>query len=133
MPFYQLYYHLTWSTTQRRPLITSQIEASVHGFLRARGSQLRGTVFAVNGTEDHVHMVTTIPPNLPVSRFVGEIKGLSSALANRKFELPAKFQWQAEYGAFSVSLSKLPLVIQYVERQKEHHLYGSAIPEMELA
>ena len=32
-----------------------------------------------------------------------------------------KFSWQIGYGAFSVSSSKLKVVIKYIERQKEHH------------
>jgi hypothetical protein len=33
----------------------------------------------------------------------------------------ADFEWQDGYGAFSVSKSQLPELIQYVANQREHH------------
>ena len=32
-----------------------------------------------------------------------------------------EFAWQDGYGAFTVSKSNLPDVIQYIENQREHH------------
>jgi len=34
-------------------------------------------------------------------------------------ELP--FAWQRGYGAFSVSLSQMPVVVRYIQQQKSHH------------
>jgi len=31
------------------------------------------------------------------------------------------FGWQVKYGAFSVSVSQLDTIIQYIKDQKEHH------------
>ena len=31
------------------------------------------------------------------------------------------FEWQAKYGAFSVSVSQLDKIINYIENQEEHH------------
>ena len=31
------------------------------------------------------------------------------------------FGWQVKYGAFSVSVSQLDKIIQYIKNQKEHH------------
>ena len=31
------------------------------------------------------------------------------------------FEWQAGYGAFGVSQSQVPAVIDYIDRQVEHH------------
>lgn len=42
-----------------------------------------------------------------------------------------KFSWQAGYGAFSVSSSKLDVVIKYIQNQKEHHRVKSFEEEIE--
>jgi putative transposase len=79
-------------------------------------------VHAINGTEDHVHLVTSIPPTLSISEFVKKIKGSSSHYRN-KVMLPEteRFRWQAGYGAFSLSKRQLDIAIAYVENQKQRH------------
>ena len=44
--------------------------------------EFKGTVRAINGMADHVHLVVTVPPTLPLSMFIGQIKGSSSHLAS---------------------------------------------------
>jgi hypothetical protein len=34
---------------------------------------------------------------------------------------PGCFEWQDGYGAFSVSRSQLPELIEYVDQQRKHH------------
>jgi REP element-mobilizing transposase RayT len=132
MSYWQLFYHIVWSTKQRQPLITPQIEPLIYDFLRAKAISLGGVVFAINGMEEHVHVVASIPPRIAVAKFVGQLKGVSSAKINkmRGIEEP-RFAWQAEYGVFSFDHKRLPNVVAYVNRQKEHHAAGNLIPVLE--
>ena len=36
-------------------------------------------------------------------------------------ESGGRFAWQSGYGAFTVSQSQLPTLVEYVEHQEEHH------------
>lgn len=49
------------------------------------------------------------------------IKGGSSKWIHDTFGNQNKFAWQEGYGAFSVSVSKAPKTIAYINNQKEHH------------
>lgn len=122
MALWQLYYHLVWATKYRAPLIQLSWEAEFHGYMIGKADSLGCIVHAINGTEDHVHLVTSIPPTLSISEFVKKIKGSSSNFCN-KVMLPEteRFQWQAGYGAFSLSRRQLDIAIAYVENQKQHH------------
>ena len=42
-----------------------------------------------------------------------------------------KFAWQEDYGAFSFDRKRLPYIIAYVEKQKEHHARKTTIPILE--
>ena len=131
MPYCQLFYHLVWSTKNRHHLLTPDVEPVIHNFLRSKAIGLGATVFALNGTEDHVHLVVSIPPKIAVSRFIGQIKAVASTKFNKsRSDLPP-FCWQEEYGAFSFDAKRLPNYIAYVERQKEHHACGTIIPVLE--
>jgi len=130
MPYWQLLYHIVWSTKERLPLLTPNAESEVYGFIRSKAVGLGATVFALGGTEDYVHLVAAIPPRLAVARFIGQIKGVASAHYNKAHpERP--IYWQAEYGVFSFDIKRLPNYVSYVERQKEHHAQRTTIPLLE--
>jgi len=131
MPYWQLFYHLVWSTKNRQPLLTPQVERHIYDFLTSKAIGLKGVVYAVGGTVDHVHMVVSVPPAISVSKFVGQIKGVASTRFNKSGIGDARFEWQSEYGAFSFDAKRLPNYVAYVERQKEHHAEGTTIPILE--
>jgi REP element-mobilizing transposase RayT len=118
-----------WGTKERQPLLTSEVEPVIHTFLRVKAIGLEATVFVLNGTEDHVHIVAAIPPKLAVATFVGQIKAVASTKFNKSTtgsQWP--FFWQDEYGAFAFDGKRLPNVIAYVEQQKKHHAQRTTIP-----
>jgi REP element-mobilizing transposase RayT len=131
MPYWQLFYHMVWATKDREPLLTAETEPVVYDFLRAKAIGLGATVFALNGTEDHVHMVASIPPVISVSRFVGQVKAVASARFNKYGVTGERFSWQNEYGVFSLDRKRLRDHIEYVERQKEHHTARRVVPVLE--
>jgi putative transposase len=131
MPYWQLFYHLIWSTKDRQPLLAPLVEKHVYGYLTGKAVGLGGVVYALGGTVDHVHMVVAIPPAISVSKFVGQVKGVASTRFNKSGISDVRFEWQGEYSAFSFDAKRLPNYIAYVERQKEHHAEGTIIPVLE--
>ena len=82
--------HLVWHPKLNEPAITPEIDPPLHRFLTKRAIESRGVfVHAVGGSDDHVHIVVSMPPNVLVSEWIGKLKGASShyvnhSLANRK-------------------------------------------------
>jgi putative transposase len=130
MPYWQLFHHLVWTTKGREPLVTPEIEPTVYGFLRAKAIGLGAVLFALGGTEDHVHLVAAIPPSIAVSTFVRQVKAVASTKFNKSGN-SAILYWQNEYGAFSFDGKRLPNVVAYVENQKQHHSQNQLIPVLE--
>ncbi len=131
MPYWQLFYHIVWTTKKREPLLTPDVEPIIYGFLRSKAIGLGATVFALNGVADHVHLVAAIPPKIAVAKFIGQVKAVASTKFNKSGLDTTPFFWQEEYGAFSFDGKRLPNYISYVERQKEHHAQGTTIPILE--
>lgn len=131
MPYCQLYYHLVWATKNRQPLLTAVVEPVIHNYVRTKAIGLGATVFAVNGIEDHIHMVASIPAKIAVSTFIGQVKAVASTKFNKSNHDHPAFFWQEEYGAFTFDRKRLPHYIGYVERQKEHHAQQTTIPILE--
>lgn len=122
MALWQLYYHLVWATKYRAPLIHPSWEADLYGYMVGKADHVGCIVHAINGTEDHIHVVATIPPSMSVAAFVKQIKGSSSHYRN-KLAAPGtdRFQWQTGYGAFSLGSRQLGQAVSYVNNQKQHH------------
>jgi REP element-mobilizing transposase RayT len=131
MPYCQLYYHLVWTTKNRQPLLNASVEPVIHNYLRSKAVGLGGMVFALNGVEDHVHMVVSIPPKIALARFIGQIKAVASTKFNKSHPDGQPFFWQDEYGAFTFDAKRLPNYVAYVNRQKEHHAKATTIPILE--
>jgi len=117
-----LFYHIVWSTKNREPLITPSAEPEIHNLIKTKAIGLGGTVFTVNGIEDHVHVVTAIPPRIAAATFVGQVKGATTAKYNQGRSDEGKIYWQDEYGIFSFDRKRLPNVVAYVENQKQDSL-----------
>jgi putative transposase len=131
MPYWQLFYHIVWATKNREPLLSPELEPIVHSFLRSKALGLGATVFALNGMADHIHLIVTIPPQFAVARFIGQVKGATSARINKGTFLSQPFAWQEEYSIFSFDKKRLSNHVAYVEHQKEHHTQGTTISSLE--
>lgn len=79
-------------------------------------------MLAINGTSDHVHLLTGLHTTQSMSELMRDVKANSSRWINEKGFLKSRFEWQEGYGAFSYAKSNVSSVIQYIARQKEHHL-----------
>jgi len=133
MPYWRLFYHITWATKGREPLIDAEFEASLHNVIVAKATDLGAFVYAVGGTEDHIHLVASVSPAMALARFVAQVKGSSSHFVNHGLSTPYHFNWQAGYGILSFGGRQLDMVVKYVKNQRQHHLESTIISFLERA
>ena len=127
----EIYLHLTWHTQDDAPLITSPIEARVWNAIKAKCVALGAQPIEIGGTEDHVHLIASIPPNVLISELVGQVKGASSRYANQKLRTRGRFAWQKGYGCVSFAKRNLAALRRYVRNQKTHHGEGATREALE--
>jgi len=114
--------HIVFSTKERHPfLLDTTLRAAMHKRLAAVSMRLRCPVITLGGVEDHVHILARQARTITLAEWVKEIKRTSSLWAKEARQGCRAFQWQAGYGAFSVSQSQSAAVERYVARQQEHH------------
>jgi putative transposase len=131
MPYWKLFYHAVWSTLYRERLLGGVVEPIAYALIREKAIALGATVFALNGMEDHVHLVVSIPPKLAPALFIGQVKGATSLRLNQSGQLGQRFSWQEEYAVFSLDAKRLPFHVAYVDNQKTHHAKATVIPALE--
>ena len=113
--------HFTWTTFERRPLITPEVERIVHRSIYANAARLDCTALAVNGMPDHIHLAVLFSPNVTIARFVGEIKSLVTHRVREVYGEDRFFIWESGYAAHAFPYSQRDRVIAYIRGQKEHH------------
>jgi REP-associated tyrosine transposase len=116
-----LHYHFVFSTKNRQPWISQEIEERIWDYLGgiARANGMKPV--KIGGIEDHIHMLVGAPPTIAPSKIAQLVKGGSSAWIHDTFAELVDFEWQDGYGAFTVSKSAVPEVIGYIANQREHH------------
>ena len=75
----------------------------------------------INGYEDHIHALCQLSRKFSIANVVQEAKTETSKWMKKHSPATSHFTWQAGYGAFSVSESKIPEVKSYIANQVEHH------------
>ena len=116
-----LTYHIVFSTKYRKPRIEESFKEDLYSYIGGiiRGEQ--GHLIEIGGMEDHVHILAGFSATIAVSEMLKRIKGNSSKWMNDEKTTRNRFEWQAGYGAFTVSQSKVPIVTKYIRGQAEHH------------
>ena len=117
----QNFYHVVFSTKGRMALIKPDLEERLYPFLGGILRDLGCTALAINGTADHVHILTRYPATLSHADLLRHVKSRSSKWVHETFSGLATFGWQEGYGGFTVSKSMVATVEAYIAGQKEHH------------
>ena len=108
--------HCVFSTKGRTQLIRDpeQLWAYMRGIARNRGFD----ILAIGGTNNHVHVLLSVPAGMHLVDIVRDLKANSSRFMKDKVRL---FAWQDGYAGVSVSPSQIEAVKKYIAGQEEHH------------
>jgi len=108
-------------TPERCPSLQPTIEPQLYAYMGDTIKRVGGIPHLINGTCNHIHLLSSLPRTPALSKYIEEIKRNSSRWIKTKHEDYQKFAWQNGYGAFSVSNSQRNTVMRYLAEQKEHH------------
>jgi REP element-mobilizing transposase RayT len=113
--------HCVFSTSQRHKIISQDLQPRLWPFMGGIARENNMKALAVGGTEDHAHLLLSLPTTTPVAKAIQIIKGGSSKWIHETFPAHRDFAWQEGYGAFSVGISQVETTVVYIQNQKEHH------------
>jgi putative transposase len=113
--------HFVYSTKNRIPTISNDINGRLCAYIGGIIKELGGILIEINTMPEHIHFYVYIPKTISVSKFMEIVKANSSKWVHDTFPEKKDFGWQDGYGAFSVSKSSEKKVIQYIQDQQNHH------------
>ena len=115
-----IWIHLILVTKHRKKFINREIEKEIYQFLTSKLEELKCDLEAINGLEDHVHILFKQNKQLSIAQIAKQLKGGASFFLNSSFKLEEKFQWQNGYSAFSVSYNDRLRIKKYIQNQKKN-------------
>jgi REP element-mobilizing transposase RayT len=113
--------HFVWGTANREPLLRKSWRDRLHGYIGGILENKKAKLLAAGGIEDHIHVFASLPATMSLSQAAGAMKANSSRWIHETIPNSRGFDWQAGYGAFSVSKSAEPQLSAYIHNQEEHH------------
>jgi len=116
--FVKNHIHLVFSTKDRKPSIAKDVQPELWSYLAGICRNQKMVAIAINGMEDHAHILFHLPPTIALAEAVRLLKSNSSKWMN---EHGRNFDWQPGYGGFSVSISNTAAVAKYIRDQEKHH------------
>lgn len=114
--------HIVYSTKNREPWLNeSELRKDLYAYCSSILSNADCPVIVMGGVEDHVHIMCLLSRKVAIMDMVKTSKTETSKWLKKKQGELEGFGWQAGYGIFSVSESKVNQVRRYITNQEEHH------------
>ena len=120
---YSIQFHLVLVTKYRRKCINSQVLEQLNEVFTRLSDTWGGKLIEFNGEPDHVHLLVALNPSVQPSKFVNNIKTVSSRLLRRdhKIHLSRFYRksvfWSRTYCLLSCGGAPLGVIKQYIEQQ----------------
>lgn len=119
--FTQIYYHIVFSTKYRHKTLTCAGREAVYKYIWGILKNKRCHLYRIGGTDDHLHLFTSIHPTLTLADLIKDLKVASTMWIKDQQILPSFQAWQVGYGGFTHSHAEKQKLINYVRNQDEHH------------
>lgn len=117
----QILYQLVFTTKDRKNTMEEEDQEKLYRFIWGILKNKNCHLYRINGTVNHLHIVTHIHPMIAPALLIKDIKLASSDFIKEEKIFPDFNGWQDGYGAFTYAFSAKDNLIEYVKNQKEHH------------
>jgi REP element-mobilizing transposase RayT len=89
----------------------------IWGIIKNRQCKL----YRINGTENHIHILSDLHPSVALADFVKDVKGGASRWMKESRQFISFSGWSSGYCALTYSYQEKDAIIEYIKNQKEHH------------
>ena len=115
-------YHLVINTHRREMTLPLASCDQLYRYIARVVQSSQSTLYAINGIENHIHLLTNLHPSVRLSDLVRDIKLSSSQWIKQNRDLFPQFSsWGKEYGAFTYAMRDREMVANYIKNQRAHH------------
>lgn len=121
---YKLTYHLVLVTKYRKKCFTSAMLDRLKEIVNDLCQKWEIELLDFNGESDHVHLLLDTHPNIVLSKFINNLKTVTSRLIRKEFAshlasyYPNPVLWTRAYCLLTTGGATTDTIKQYVEKQE---------------
>ena len=83
--FIRVYIHYVFSTKDREPYIVPELEERLWEYMGGIARKNNMVALIINGTEDHAHVLLSLPSTITIAKAIQVVKGGSSHWVHQTF------------------------------------------------
>ena len=121
---YKLTYHLVLVTKYRRKCFTNGMLNRLEEIVRKNCQDWEINLLEFNGEADHIHLLLEMHPNIMPSKFINNLKTVSSRLIRKEFDAELKqyywkpVLWTRAYCLLTTGGATIDVIREYIKNQE---------------
>ncbi len=119
--FRQIFYHIIFCTYRRRDTLPIAHHEELYKYIWGIVKNRKGILYRINGTENHIHILSDLHPTVCLSDFIKEIKTASNRWMKESGNFSSFEHWAEGSCALTYGIRDKDMIVNYIKNQKEHH------------
>jgi REP element-mobilizing transposase RayT len=117
----QILYHIVFCTRNRENTLPEPQHEDLYRYIWGVVKRRNCVLYQINGTENHIHLLSDLHPMLSLSDYVKEIKTACTRWTKESGAFPDFVSWAKGYCALTYAYRDKDSIVNYIKKQKEHH------------
>jgi REP element-mobilizing transposase RayT len=114
-------YHIIFRTKNSHKTLCPQFATELFSYIVGIAKNKKIHVYRINGTENHIHLLCDLHPDIALGNFMRDMKSCSSVWLKASGKFPQFAGWSVGYAALTYGWSDKDRIIGYIKNQQEHH------------
>ena len=121
---YKLTYHLVLVTKYRKKCLSNEMLNRLEEIIKKNCADWEIDLLEFNGEADHIHLLLEMHPNIMPSKFINNLKTVSSRLIRKEFEEELKpyywkpVLWTRAYCLLTTGGATIDVIREYIKNQE---------------
>lgn len=121
---YKLTYHLVLVTKYRKKCLSNEMLNRLEEIVKKNSADWEIDLLEFNGEADHIHLLLEMHPNIMPSKFINNLKTVSSRLIRKEFEEELKpyywkpVLWTRAYCLLTTGGATIDVIREYIKNQE---------------
>ena len=121
---YKLTYHLVLVTKYRKKCLSNEMLNRLEEIIKKNCADWEIDLLEFNGEADHIHLLLEMHPNIMPSKFINNLKTVSSRLIRKEFEEELKpyywkpVLWTRAYCLLTTGRATIDVIREYIKNQE---------------
>ena len=114
-------YHNVWVPKCRHRVLTGEIGQEEKNCIQVFSNQLGCETVELNIQQDHIYLISNVPPKVSISDYLGTIKGRTAIRVFNKYkDLRQKPYWGNQFGSRGYCMDTVCLGAEMIQKYVKH-------------